>query len=90
MPNLEEALMNTVRNSSNGDGEGSFGSNGASRPASPSSQPSSPDRNQAAAMEIEHAFEGSLPKPQQQTSSGLAGKAAQSFGNEAHQSTDIL
>lgn len=96
MPHLEEAILNTVQqgnsvgNSSsngNGQGEGSSGSNGASRPSSPSRHSSSADHNQSAQMEIEHSYEGGPSKAP--PASGL-GQAAQLFGNEAHQSSDIL
>jgi len=101
MPDLEEAIMNSVNNgrsssnngssssSSNGSEEGSSlsGSNGASWPSSPSHQP---DRNRAAELAaMEQSIEGGLPRPQPM-SAGLAGKAAQGFGNEAYKSTDIL
>ncbi|DBA94457.1 TPA: hypothetical protein ACH3X1_002052 [Trebouxia sp. C0004] len=94
MPDLEEAIMNTVNNgrsSSNNtgseEGSSSSGSNGASRPSSPSHQP---DRNRAAELAaMEQSIEGGLPRPQPM-SAGLAGKAAQGFGNEAYKSTDIL
>ena len=104
MPDLEEAIMNSVNNgrsssssSNNGSEEGSSlsGSNGASRPSSPSHQPDrntshQPDRNRAAELAaMEQSIEGGLPRPQPM-SAGLAGKAAQGFGNEAYKSTDIL
>lgn len=100
MPHLEEAILNTVQqgngvgNSSsngngngNGQGNGSSESNGASRPSSPSRHSSSADHNQSAQMEIEHSYEGGPSKAP--PASGL-GQAAQLFGNEAHQSSDIL
>ncbi|KAL0050270.1 hypothetical protein WJX82_007782 [Trebouxia sp. C0006] len=102
MPDLEEAIMNSVNNrrssssssssssnSNNGSEEGSSssGSNGASQPSSPSHQP---HRNRAAELAaMEQSIEGGLPRPQPM-SAGLAGKAAQGFGNEAYKSTDIL
>lgn len=92
MPDLEEAIRNTVSNqegsSSNGSGEGSSssGSNGASRPSSPAQHS---DRTRAAELQMEHSFEGGLPRPQPMAS-GLAGKAAEGFGNEAHKSSDAL
>ena len=93
MPDLEEAIMNTVNNgrssSNNGSEEGSSlsGSNGSSRPSTPSHQP---DRDRAAELAaMEQSIEGGLPRPQPM-SAGLAGKAAQGFGNEAYKSTDVL
>ena len=92
MPNLEEVLMNTVQNgsgSSKSDGEGGTESNGASRPSSPASKPSSSQRQNGAELEIEQSYEGGSPGKMPHAA-GLAGKAAQIFGNEAHQSSDIL
>lgn len=95
MPNLEEAILNSVQN---GAGEGSDGeegapeSNGASRPSSPSRPPrpsSSAERRKAAELKLEHSYDGSSPAKTPH-SAGLAGQAAQIFGNEAHQSTDLL
>lgn len=91
MPDLEEAIRNTVNqesSSSNGSGDGSpsSGSNGASRPSSPAQHT---DRTRAAELQMEHSFEGGLPRPQPMAS-GLAGKAAEGFGNEAHKSSDAL
>lgn len=91
MPNLEEVLMNTVQNgsgSSKSDGEGGTESNGASRPSSPASKPSS-SRQNGAELEVEQSYEGGSPGKMPHAA-GLAGKAAQIFGNEAHQSSDIL
>ena len=90
MPNLEEAIMNTVQNGSGSQSEeGSSESNGASRPSSPSPSSSSPGRQKGAELEIEHSFEGGS-SGKTPHAAGLAGRAAQIFGNEAHQSSDIL
>ena len=89
MPNLEEAIMNTVRDGSGGgksEAEGGAESNGASRPSSPSPQASSPRRQNGAELEIEHSYEGASPGK----TPHAAAKAAQILGNEAHQSSDIL
>ena len=96
MPNLEEAIMNTVQNGTDSgsgrdtqSGEGTSESNGASRPSSPSPRSSSPQRQKGAELEIEHSYDGGSSSKTPH-SAGLAGKAAQIFGNEAHQSSDIL
>ena len=95
MPNLEEAIMNNTGQNGSGSGsdsrsgEGTPESNGASRPSSPSPRSSSPQRQKGAELEIEHSFEGGS-SGKTPHSAGLAGKAAQIFGNEAHQSSDIL
>ena len=89
MPNLEEAIINTVRDGSAGGKSGAEGgaeSNGASRPSSPSPQASSPRRQNGAELEIEHSYEGASPGK----TPHAAAKAAQILGNEAHQSSDIL
>lgn len=100
MPNLEEAIMNTMQNGSgNGNGsgsdsqseEGSPESNGASRPSSPSPKSSSserPARQKGVELEIEQSYEGSPGKTPH--AAGLASQAAQLLGNDAHQSSDIL
>ena len=96
MPNLEEAIMNTMQNG-NGSGsdsqseEGSPESHGASRPSSPSPKSSSSryrERQKGVELEIEQSYEGSPNKTPH--AAGLASQAAQLFGNEAHQSSDIL
>ena len=92
MPNLEEAIMNTVHNGSGSgsqDGERSSESNGTGRPSSPSPRSSSPKRQKGTELEIEHSYDGGS-SGKTPHSAGLAGKAAQIFGNEAHQSSDIL
>ena len=90
MPNLEEAIMNTVQNGSGSqDGEGSPESNGTGRPSSPSPRSSSAERQKDAELELEHSYDGGS-SGKTPHSAGLAGKAAQIFGNEAHQSSDIL
>lgn len=89
MPNLEEAIMHTVRDGSGGSDNGEEGgpkSNGASRPSSPSPQSSSPRRQNGAELEIEHSYEGASTG----RTPHAAAKAAQVLGNEAHQSSDIL
>ena len=101
MPHLEEAIMSSIQNG-NGNGndsdsneegppsrEGSPQSNGADRPSSPSRPSSSGRQRRAAELELEHSMEGASPTKTPHAS-GLAGKAAQIFGNEAHQSTDLL
>ena len=94
MPNLEDAIMHTVQggsdNGASGEGEGSPESNGAGRPSSPPRRSTSPaERRKAAELEFEHSFDSASPAKTPH-SAGLAGRAAQIFGNEAHQSSDIL
>lgn len=89
MPNLEEAILNTVREGSGGSRTGEDAgpeSNGASRPSSPNHKSSSPQRQNGAELEIEHSYEGASPGKIPHA----AAKAAQVLGNEAHQSSDIL
>lgn len=91
MPHLEEAIMQSVQNGSGGGPQSeegaSHGSNGAARPPSPP-RPTSSSATRAAQLEIEHSSDGSPPRAS--SGPGLAGSAAQAFGNEAHKSTDAL
>lgn len=100
MPNLEDAIMSTVQGGTNngavGQEEGSPESNGAGRPSSPPRRPTSPaerhkaaKHQKAAELELEHSLDGASPAKTPHAA-GLAGRAAQIFGNEAHQSSDIL